>query len=161
MVKVAQIINTHGLKGECKCRIFTDDLDTCFKKGQVLYCKDTSLMVKSFRMQKGFGYVTFEQITSIEQAEAYKTCELMIDEEALPTPEEGRFYYFELMDCEVYNTEDEYLGKVIDILETGAQVILRIEKDDSNFLCPFVPAFIDLVDVENKEIVIREMVGLR
>lgn len=162
MVKVATIINTHGLKGECKCYLHTDDATNRFAKGKHLYLDDGQmLVVQSFRMQKGFGYLKFEEIQSIDEAEKYKQKILWIKESELPELEEGHYYYFELMDCEVYNQEKEYLGKVLDILETGANLVLRIGDEKENFLCPFVPSFIEKVDVTSKTIVMKEMDGLR
>ena len=58
MVKVATIINTHGLKGECKLYLFTDDVQDRFKKGRKLYIDENNyLTVQSFRMQKGFPFL--------------------------------------------------------------------------------------------------------
>ena len=42
MVKVATIINTHGLKGECKLYLFTDDVQDRFKKGRKLYIDENN-----------------------------------------------------------------------------------------------------------------------
>ena len=162
MLRVATIINTHGLKGECKLYIHTDQALERFKKGNVLYLKDgTGLMVTSYREQKGFGYCKFSGVDTIEKAEALKTCELYIKKEELPELEPGEYYYYELKDCEVFNEQGEYLGKVSDILETGANLVLRVKKDKESFLFPFADAFLANVDVDKKKIVIKEMEGLR
>ncbi|MCI6087825.1 MAG: ribosome maturation factor RimM [Absicoccus porci] len=162
MVKVAKIINTHGLKGECKLYLITDDVDDRFQIGRELYLADnTKMTVQSFRMQKGFGYAKFEGITTIEQAEALKTKDLFIPISELPPLPEGHYYFYELMDCDVYNTDGEALGKVLEILETGANLVLRIGTKEKNFLCAYVPTFIQSVDVNEKKIIIKEMAGLR
>ena len=56
---------------------------------------------------------------------------------------------------------EEYLGKVSDILETGANLVLRIQDGKKSFLLPFVDAFLIDVDIEQKKITIKEMEGLR
>ena len=162
MVKVATIINTHGLKGECKLYLFTDDVQDRFKKGRKLYIDENNyLTVQSFRMQKGFGYAKFAEVPSIDEAEKLKQTVLWIKEEDLPSLEPGHYYYFELMHCRVLNTQHEDLGEVIDILETGANLVLRVKSKGNSFLLPFVPAFIVDVNKEAHEITIREMEGLR
>ena len=60
-----------------------------------------------------------------------------------------------------YNEEKEKLGEVVDILETGANLVLRVKSKGNSFLLPFVPAFIVDVNKEAHEITIREMEGLR
>ena len=162
MIKVAQIINTHGLKGECKLYLVTDDPQHRFEKGRVLHLEDgRTLTVVRYREQKGFGYCYFEGVDSIEKAEQLKTKNLFIAQEDLPELEEGQYYYHELMHCTVYNEEKEKLGEVVDILETGANLVFRIGDENKNFLCPYVPTFIESVDIPNKTIVIKEMEGLR
>lgn len=162
MIKVAQIINTHGLKGECKLYLVTDDPQHRFEKGRVLHLEDgRTLTVVRYREQKGFGYCYFEGIDSIEKAEQLKTKNLFIAQDDLPELEEGQYYYHELMNCTVYNEEKENLGEVVDILETGANLVLRVKSKNTSFLLPFVPAFIVNVNKDAHEIIIREMDGLR
>lgn len=162
MLKVATIINTHGLKGECKLYLITDDVEDRFRIGRELYLADgTKMVVQSFRMQKGFGYAKFEGITTIEQAQTLKTQHLFIPISELPPLEDGHYYFYQLMDCEVFNTEGEALGKVLEILETGANIVLRIGTKDKNFLCPYVPQFVQNVDADKKTIIIQEMAGMR
>ena len=113
MIKVAQIINTHGLKGECKLYLVTDDPQHRFEKGRVLHLEDgRTLTVVRYREQKGFGYCYFEGVDSIEKAEQLKTKNLFIAQEDLPELEEGQYYYHELMHCTVYNEEKESLEKL-------------------------------------------------
>lgn len=137
MIKVAQIINTHGLKGECKLYLVTDDPQHRFEKGRVLHLEDgRTLTVVRYREQKDFGYCYFEGIDSIEKAEQLKTKNLFIAQDDLPELEEGQYYYHELMNCTVYNEEKENLGEVVDILETGANLVLRVKSKNTSFLLP-------------------------
>lgn len=162
MIRVGKIINTRGLKGDCKIMLTTDEADDRFSKGRVLYLKDgRPLEVLSFSMYKGFGYARFAGVDSVEKAEALKNQDLFIRQEDLPLPEEDEFYYHQLMDCEVFNEKDEPLGTVSDILETGANLVLRVSKDGKSWLLPFVEAFVLDVNPEQKKMVIREMEGLR
>ena len=85
----------------------------------------------------------------------------MIDEDELPQLEDGEYYYHQLNACTVYNQNEEELGTVTDILETGANLVLRVKSKKEEFLLPFVQAFIKEVNVEEKKIYIEEMEGLR
>lgn len=162
MIQVAKIINTHGLKGECKLYLTTDDTDHRFQKERILYLDEKEpLTVERFRMQKGLGYAYFKGIDTIEKAEELKGHALFIPIEELPEPEENEYYYHELNGCQVYDQNQEFLGTVIDILETGAHIVLRIQQEEGSFLVPFVDAFIADVDRENKKITINDMEGLR
>ncbi|MCI9041185.1 ribosome maturation factor RimM [Dubosiella newyorkensis] len=162
MIKVAKIINTHGLKGECKLYLITDEAEHRFEKGRTLYIDEKEpIVVERFRMQKGFGYAYFKGIETIEQAEALKGKSLYFPIEDLPELSDDEFYYHELVDCTVYNENGEELGKVVDILETGPNIVLRIQKGKDSFLVPFVDAFILDVDRNQRTIKIKELEGLR
>lgn len=162
MIQVAKIINTHGLKGECKLYLFTDDPEHRFEKGRILYLNEKDpIKVMRFRMQKGLGYAFFEGIDSIEAAEKLKGDSLYIPIEDLPQTGENEYYYHELAGCKVFNEKKEALGIVSDLLETGANLVLRVKTNDGSFLVPFVDAFVEDVNVEEKTICIKEMEGLR
>lgn len=162
MIRIAKIINTHALKGECKLYLYTDDPQARFVPGTEFSLPDgRKLVLERFRMQKGFGYAFFRGIDTIEKAEALKGSLLELPKEALGEPGEGEYYYHQLADSSVWNTEGQELGTVTDILETGANLVLRVSGKDGKFLVPFVDAFIQEVDVENRKIIIREMEGLR
>ena len=63
--------------------------------------------------------------------------------------------------CNVYDEEDNLIGKVKDIEEYASYQTLRISRNkDKDVLVPFVKAFIKNVDLENKKIVIHVLEGL-
>lgn len=162
MIRIAEIINTRGLKGECKLKLFTDQDDLRFQKGNTLYLDPhTKLTVKNYSTYKGSGYVQFEEITTLEQAEKLKTRTLYLPKEELTELEEDEYYYHELNGCHVYNQNGEDTGVVSDILETGANLVLRVKNTDGQYLLPFVSAFVVDVDPDAKKIVIEEQEGLR
>lgn len=162
MIRIAQVINTRGLKGECKLYLFTDQDEIRFQKGNHLYTSDhRKLTVDRYSVHKGFGYVFFKEITTIEEAEKLKGQILGLPKEELTDLEEDEFYYHELIDCEVFNQYGESTGHVSAILETGANLVLRVVQGDKQYLLPFVNAFIKEVDSDHKKIVIEELEGLR
>ncbi|KIX84533.1 ribosome maturation factor RimM [Thermus filiformis] len=65
-------------------------------------------------------------VTSREMAEALVGLRVYALEEELPPLEEGRFYYFRLIGLPVYVGE-ALLGRVVDVLDTGAQDVLVVE----------------------------------
>lgn len=69
--------------------------------------------------------------------------------EALPTTDEGEFYWSDLIGLDVINNAEERLGKVASLIETGASSVLRVVSDDNTErLLPFVAAVVLTVDKE-------------
>ena len=82
-------------------------------------------------------------------AESMKGILVGAPRDALPKTEKNEFYWTDLIGLEVVNTTDEQLGKVVGLIETGANDVLRVMDDDSvEHLLPFVSAVVLAVDKE-------------
>ena len=160
-VRVGVIVNTHALKGELKVKSFSDFDEKRFAKGSELlihYHKEyIEVKVKSVRESKGMLLVLFEGLEDINLVEKYKGCELFVSKDNLHELEEDEVYFHDLMNCDVYDEENNFIGKVEEVLETGANAVLRVNK---KILIPFVKAFIKDTDIPNKKIVIFKVEGL-
>lgn len=162
-IKIGVLVNTHGLKGEVKVKPMTDFVDIRFQKGNTINIQynDTIIPVtiKHVREQKDMLLITFEGYDDINQVEAMKGSVLSIDETNLHELEEDEAYYFELQDCEVYDTNQNYIGTVCEVIETGANAVLRVS-GEKEFLIPYVKAFVTEFHAKEKRIVVKMVEGL-
>lgn len=162
-IKIGTLVNTHGLKGEVKVKPLTDFPDIRFAKGNTINVqyKETLIPVtiKNVRDQKGMLLICFEGYGDINQVEAWKGSALSIEEEQLHELEEDEAYFFELMNCEVLDEQQHLLGVVNEVIETGANAVLRV-KGEREYLIPYVKAFITEFDRENKKIRVKMVEGL-
>lgn len=160
-IKIGVIVNTHGLKGELKIKSFSAFNDVRFQKGNHLMIAYRGEMidveVASSREHKGMILVVFKGLNDINLVEKYRECNIFINKEDLHELAEDEVYFFDLMDCEVYLEDGERLGVVEDVLETGANAVLRVNK---KILIPYVRSFIKEADIKAKKIVIYKVDGL-
>ncbi|NBK99272.1 MAG: ribosome maturation factor RimM [Erysipelotrichia bacterium] len=160
-IKIGVIVNTHGLKGEVKIKSFSDFNELRYQKGNRLWvvCQGTSLAleVESSRIHKGMMLVVFKGLNDINLVEKYRGCEVFIDKEDLHDLAEDEVYFFDLMGCEVFFEDGERIGMVEDVLETGANAVLRVNK---KVLIPYVNAFIKEADIPAKKIIVYRVEGL-
>ena len=81
-------------------------------------------------------------------------------EDDVPPLGDDEYYIDSLVGLKVYNTKDEYLGEVSDIIEIPSGFILEIiDENDSRFLLPFVDEFVKKINDEL--IIIEEIEGIR
>lgn len=67
----------------------------------------------------------------------------------LPPPEQGEYYWADLIGLQVSNTEGVMLGQVDSLLETGANDVLVVVQDGVERLIPFVQGqFVKDVNLE-------------
>lgn len=82
--------------------------------------------------------------------------ELEVEAEALPSLEEGEYYWAELQGLQVINRQGECLGRVSHLLETGANDVLVVAPyeesiDDQERLIPWLPGqSVDRVSLEER-----------
>ena len=65
-----------------------------------------------------------------------------------------------MMDASVYDMDDNYIGKVIEVIETGANAVLRVQTEGKDILIPFVRTFVKEFDRKEKIMKVELMEGL-
>lgn len=166
---VGRIVNTHGIRGEVRVISSTDFEEVRFAKGSKLaiFKKDDKkpiwVTVENSRRHKNFILLTFEGLNNINLVEPFKegmlkvTKDQLIDDEL----EENEYYYFEIIGCEVLSEDGENIGKVTDILETGANDVWEIkDKNGKKHYIPYIEDVVKEIAIDEKKITIHVMEGL-
>ncbi|KMK77187.1 ribosome maturation factor RimM [Alkalihalobacillus pseudalcaliphilus] len=166
--KVGKIVNTHGVKGEVRVIASTDFTEDRFASGQELMVidKETKSEVKvkvtGHRKHKNFDLLTFDGYTNINHVERFKGEFLYVHEAFLDELDKYEYYYHEIIGCLVKTEEGQELGKVREILETGANDVWIVQRigQGKDILIPYIEQVVKQVDVEAKVITIHAMEGL-
>jgi len=144
------------LKGEVRIEQMLEE-DDVFRPGRrvVLSAKtgaglDTE--IEFFRRQHGRCVIKLRAINSISEAEHYIGCEIKIDADTLPPPKEGWFYTFQLKGCRVVTIDGQDVGTVTDVLESGGNEILKVERDNKETLIPFAETYMKKIDPDQQRI---------
>lgn len=164
-IEIGKIINTHGIKGELKIISSTDFEEERFAVGNTVniqFGKELVPMeVASFRRHKGCLLVAFKDLLNINFVEKYKGCVISVDSDELQELDEDEVYFYQLLDCQVVDEEENELGKVVEIIETLAHDTLRVRNaEGKEVLIPYVDAFIVDADIDLKKIVVHVIEGL-
>ncbi|MBR0138140.1 MAG: ribosome maturation factor RimM [Erysipelotrichaceae bacterium] len=162
-VLIGKIVNTFGIKGELKIDSYTDFVKERFKKGSTVYIGEKHLpfTVKGYREHKGFLLVSFIDHEDINLVEKYKNQLLYKAKEDIKPLKKGEYYFSDLIDLSVY-VENEEIGRVMKVEEGIRNNNLRVRRNDDGkeYLVPFLPVFIENVDLEKKRIDVVKMEGL-
>ncbi|MBQ2509228.1 MAG: 16S rRNA processing protein RimM [Erysipelotrichaceae bacterium] len=162
-VLIGKIINTFGIKGELKVASYTDFEKERFAKDSTVYIGEEHLpfRVGSLRSHKGFLLLQLKDNEDINLVEKYKNRLIYKDKEDIPPLPQGEYYFSDIRGLEVY-VEGIRVGKVIEMEEGTVHNNMRIrkEEDGKEYLVPFLPVFVENVDLENGKIDIIRMEGL-
>lgn len=151
---VGQIINTHGIKGELKIYPLTDDIRR-FRKLKTVIVDGNEMNISWCKLQNDRVIIKLEGIDSIEQGEKLKTKYLEVKrEDAVKLPEDT-YFIADLVGCEVYDSNEEYVGKVFEIIKTGSNDVYWIKNNKKEVLVPAMKEFVTDIDISSKKIIIR------
>jgi len=163
-LELGQIVNKKGLKGEVKANSFAEDI-TIFETFDEIYVKTKKEMVKKQIEKVGFHknqvIIKFKDCNSIEEAELLRNSYLLVKRSDLDDLPEGVYYITDLIGLDVYTDKNEFLGKVDDIYNSGANDIYVVKDGmGKQKLLPGIKDVILDIDLDNSKIVVHLIEGL-
>ncbi len=164
MLRIGVVTKPHGLKGEVKVYPTTSDPERFRDCDEVYLVAKNELLtlhvtgVKYFKKQV---ILKFKEFDKIEDVQNYHNCDLMIDRDDAIELEEGEYFLYDVPGCTVFDEDDNQLGEVTDVLETGANPVFVIKlTNGSEALFPVIDECILSVDVDGKKVVAHVLDGL-
>jgi 16S rRNA processing protein RimM len=142
-VTLAAITGAHGLKGEVRLKLFTDDAEALKRYGS--FDADGRTLTLAFVRQAGAGAIArFKEVPDRTAAEALRGKTLTVSREALPPLEEGEYYHADLIGLPVVTAEGDSVGTVLTVENFGAGDVLDIERPDGKtFMAPMHAVTVD------------------
>lgn len=157
--RCGKIMTTHGIKGDLKIKVVSD-FDRFYKGSKLYILHNDEYISVVVNKAVDFGkyiLVNFEGLQDINLVEKYHLDDIYISEEDREELNDDEYYYSDLIGLEVYNQDNLYRGKVIEVKEMPQCEYLYINLNGYNYYVPFIDEFI--ISVSDK-IVIKEIEGL-
>ena len=135
-VTLAAIIGAHGVAGEVRLKMFTDDL-TAYSG---LTGGGRTFTLMSIRPGSNGAVARFAEIPDRNTAEAMRGTELKVPRSAMPPLGDGEYYHIDLLGLPCF-ADHEPIGTAVLIDDFGAGDVLEIEKPDGKrFMVPIAKA---------------------
>lgn len=153
LVLIGKYVNTHGIKGEIRIKSNFNFKERVFKIGNILVINNKEFKIKSYRKHKEYDMVVFEGINNINDILELKGSLVYINRELLNL-DSHEYLDSDLINLNVY-INDKLVGMLSDIKYiTNNKKLLVV----NNSYIPF--ELIKKVDLENKKIIVEEVLGL-
>ena len=152
-VAMGYIKGVFGIKGWLKIAANTEYTDSLLDYPEWQLCKDgktLNVVLEAGKIVNGELQVKFEGIDDRDQAFALRGYTIEIPRESFAPTEEDEYYWADLVGMTVINKENIVLGKVSNLMETGANDVLMIKGEHGQILIPFVSNYIESVDTDSK-----------
>lgn len=159
---IGQIVGVHGVRGEVRVSIETDDPER-FAILRRVYLGDERrrFRVQGTRLHKGQALVKLVGVNDRDAADTLRGQWVYVAmEDALPLAE-GEYYQHQIMGLLVVTDAGEELGRVAEILETGANDVYVVRGRVGELLLPAVDEVVLSVDLEAGRMTVHVPEGLR
>ncbi len=160
---VGNIVGVHGIRGEVKVELLTDYPER-FSPGATVYFGPESLArpvrIEAARPHKGMMLVKFAGVLDRNAAELLRDTVLLIPEEQAMLLGEGENYAHDLIGLQVETTDGRVLGKLAEILYTGANDVYVVNRPGAEVLIPALNEVVITVDLEAGRMLVQLPEGL-
>lgn len=164
LFQIGAVTSTHGLRGELKVYPTTDEPARYQKLKEVILDtgkEQLSLKIEHARLFKQMVIIKFEGFDHINEVEKFKGAKLYVTRENALELGEDEYYFADLAGLRVETEEGQLLGKVTDILQTGANDVYVIGRErQKDLLIPAIKDCVKQIDLENGRMVIHLLPGL-
>lgn len=165
LLKVGIITSTHGVRGEVKVYPTTDDANRFKKLKRVVLDtgkEKTDLEIAGVKFFKNMVILKFKGIDDINEVQKYCKMSLFVTRENAVKLEKDEYFIADLIGLTVISEEEEVLGTLKDVLQTGANDVYVVEQaDGEELLIPAIKQCVKEVDVAGGRIVVHLLEGLR
>ncbi len=158
-IKIGQIVNAVGLKGEVKVYNYSDSQERYYDL-QTVYLDDKLYEIEKVRFQQHLVILKFKGVDDRNAAESLKGKYLNITEADLKELPEGTYYIRDLIGVLVVLESGEVLGTLTNVLQNFAQDLYEIDVNGKKVLLPAVNEFVLDVDLESRRVTVRLPEGL-
>jgi 16S rRNA processing protein RimM len=157
-VRIGEIVSAHGIKGEVKFRYYNEEKEV-FYRYTSFFIEDgdgwKKLEPTGINLRKGYFHINFKGLERPEDLISLINREIFVKEEELPQLSENEYYEYQLLGLDVFSENGEKLGKVAQIIHTGANDVMLV-KGEKEILVPMIEGYIQEVNIKDSFIKIRE-----
>jgi 16S rRNA processing protein RimM len=163
LILMGKIAGTHGIKGQLRVVPYSglaDNLLLC----KSLFVKDAKGVLAQYEVTSASIHgkkllVTLRGFAGINQVLHFVGSEVLLYKEQLATPDEGEYYWNDLIGMKVVTTDGVDLGTLESIIETGSNDVYVSVANGKEYL---IPALSDTVsiDVQAKLMTVTPFEGL-
>jgi 16S rRNA processing protein RimM len=163
MLRVGVITSTHGVRGEVKVFPTTDDAKRfkTLKKVILDGREPLELSIEQVKFFKNMVILKFKGYDNINDVETWRQRDLLITRDQAVELKEDEYFITDLIGLTVVNEEEAVLGRVKDVLETGANDVYVVElTGGKKLLLPAIKDCILNVDLEGGRMKVHVLDGL-
>jgi len=159
-IAVGKINQPWGMHGHVKVTPLTDNSERLIK-GASVYIDFELTKILDVQSPQGYPIIRFTGYENRQSAEILLGKLITIENSLLPNLDRGTYYVHDLLGLNVVTAEGIVIGKLVDVLTTGANDVYVIHsRSKKDFLIPAISEVIKNVNIDNGTMIIKVLPGL-
>ncbi|MBN1179574.1 MAG: 16S rRNA processing protein RimM [Anaerolineae bacterium] len=154
------MLRPHGVRGELRVELLTDYPHHLSTHDTLYVGEDTPYPLESIRLHQKGALVKLRGCDDRNAAEALRGQLLFVPREKAVPLEEGEYYHYQIVGMEVTTDQGDVLGKVTDVLATGANDVYVVRGAWGEVLLPAIDSVVRSLDVAARRMTVTLPPGL-
>jgi 16S rRNA processing protein RimM len=164
LLSIGRVVKPHGVKGRVKVDYFGDDLSH-FSVYREAFIKNRAGELRAYKIlesvpQPPYLILRLKGIERREEADSLVGKEILVMRRSLPDLKEGEYYWFDILGMAVETEDGKRIGKIKEILPTGANDVYVVEGKRKEIFLPATEEVIQGIDIKNRRMRVMRMDGL-
>ncbi|WP_425619831.1 ribosome maturation factor RimM [Buchnera aphidicola] len=159
---IGKVGKAYGILGWITIFSFTEKKEQIFSYLPWFFLKDnqwTKITVNNWKKYKNNFIVSVNNIFDRSIIKNFTNANIIISQNTLPLLKKNNYYWNDLINCTVFNTNYNYIGKVNNLIRTKNNDVLIVYNQFSqlkkNILIPFIEnQIIKNINIDNKLIIV-------
>ena len=156
---VGRILGPWGLKGHVKVENLSDTPGR-FQTGSSFFIQHSEYRCDEVAFRPRWLAVKFYGVDNRNAASKLSGALLEIPRSQAPPLSDDQFYYHEIIGLEVFTTDGESVGQVVEIFPTGSNDVYVVRASGKEVLIPAIADVVESVNLVTGQIKIRPLQGL-
>ncbi|MBI5898949.1 MAG: 16S rRNA processing protein RimM [Rhodocyclales bacterium] len=160
MIVLGRVVAPFGVHGWLRVHAFGDDPEAWRKMQRLWLSVDAEAPTEHWIAHElaglrrhGDGIVAkLAGVDDRNASEALGSCYIGAPREELPVPAADEYYWADLVGLDVLNEQDQVLGRVDSLIDTGANQVLVVRDGERERLLPFIAQVVKEVDLAARRI---------
>lgn len=148
-ITVGEIVGTHGYRGAVRLIPHTDFPERFKELGEItvlLRGRRRVFAIEDSFVHRRFVILKLRGVDSMDAARELRGGLLQITRDRVRPLPPGHYYLFQIIGLDVYEVGGEYLGRVVDVIKTGANDVYVVRGGKGEILIPALKNVVREVD---------------
>lgn len=153
------MLRPHGIRGEIRVQSFSAS-GVNLRPGKFVYLDGERRRVDRARHDRDAWILRLRGLTTRNDVEGYRGALLEVPDDEVERESEDSYFLHELIGLRVVTKEGEELGRVVEVMQPGANDVYVVQGPYGEILVPAIGEVIERIDVAGGVMTITPLPGM-